>query len=639
MATCDALSNVEDLTSCSICFEKFKSPRLLPCSHSFCHKCLCAHIVSSCEHKDVPLGFPCPLCREFIPSPGQLGETTQWVDKFPINDVMVQMVNETQDFKICWACRRGNEEEESNEFCLTCGEPLCKLCSKFHRINLTSMNHKLCPILELGSHSFCSSRNILCCEKHKKQIVLFCNDHRAPCCSECFTMDHKKCAIILTVEKAVKNLRSLKLMEELELQLENMKEGLQKAKRSQEDNMRLLDDDFDKYTKDAEKLQQDILSHVNKLFDKHFIDIAKKTKEAKQTLEKNTLSVSDRLNFVEHLLKQLKQGNEPADIDERNIKYILTFHTVKEKMAEILKNAFNESNVVVTLDIYDSIKQILDFTSIGTMLLTEIPIFEIIDARKAEFSKLIKYHDLRARVRGCTVLPNGNLLCTDHENSCCVLIKEKNQETIQHSTAFQLESLPWDILLDEGVLYVSYRSHVISHVHRFSADDFHSLDPIHAGTYCSGLAIIGDLLFVVSESCCILKLNKNGQGQVERIYQTQTKHLRYLIDLADGTLVLSNFYDDLVKALDEMGMEKWTYQHTELKGPYGLDKDSQSNIYVAGRNSNNIHILSRQGFLLRILGDIISPVCLKLRKGTCTAFVVCHEESKVMSQLMLYQFK
>lgn len=189
------------------------------------------------------------------------------------------------------------------------------------------------------------------------------------------------------------------------------------------------------------------------------------------------------------------------------------------------------------------------------------------------------------------------------------------------------------------MLYVSYRSHVNSHVHRFSADDFHALDPIHAGTYCSGLAIIGDLLFVVSESCCILKLNKNGQGQIERIYETQTKHLRYLTDLADGTLVLSTFYDDLVKARDEMGMEKWTYQHTELKGPYGLDKDSQSNIYVAGRNSNNIHILSRQGFLLRILGDIISPVCLKLRKGTCTAFVVCHEESKVMSQLMLYQFK
>lgn len=348
-------------------------------------------------------------------------------------------------------------------------------------------------------------------------------------------------------------------------------------------------------------------------------------------MEKNTLSVSDRLDFVEHLLKRLKSGNEPADIDERNIEYILTFHTVKEKMARISKNAFSEIKVFVTLDIYDSIKQILDFTSIGTILLTEIPISEIIDARKAEFSQLIKYQDLWARVRGCTVLSNGNLLCTDHDNSCCVLIKEKNQQTIQHSTAFPLGSKPWDILLDEDILYVSYRSHVISHVHRFSADDFHTLDPIHTGTYCSGLAIIGDLLFVVSDCCCIIKLNKNGQGQIERIYQAKTKSLRYLIDLADGTLVCNNFIDDLVKALDDMGMEKWTYQHTELKGPYGLDKDSQNNIYVAGRNSNNIHILSRQGSLLRILGDIISPVCLKLRKGTCTAFVVCHKKSKLTS--------
>lgn len=325
MATCDALSNVKDLTSCPICYEKFKSPRLLPCSHSFSHNCLYAHIVSSSEHKDVPLGFPCPLCREFIPSPGQLNETTQWVEKFPINEVMVPMVNKTQDFKICWACRRGNEEKESNEFCLTCEEPLCKLCSKFHRINLTSMNHKLCPILDLGSHSFCLSCNNLLCEKHKKQLVLFCNDHRGPCCSECFTMDHNKCANILTVEKAVENIRSLTLIGELDLQIEKMKGGLQKAKRSQEDNMRILDDAFDRYTKDAEKLHQDILSHVNKLFDKHFIELAKKTKEAKQKLEKNTLSVSDCLDFVEHLLKHVKSENEPAYTDDRNIEYILTF--------------------------------------------------------------------------------------------------------------------------------------------------------------------------------------------------------------------------------------------------------------------------------------------------------------------------
>lgn len=79
--------------------------------------------------------------------------------------------------------------------------------------------------------------------------------------------------------------------------------------------------------------------------------------------------------------------------------------------------------------------------------------------------------------------------------------------------------------------------------------------------------------------------------------------------------------------------------HSELRGPYGLDMDSQSNIYVAGRKSNNIHILSREGSLLRILKDIIGPLCLKLRKETSTALVLCHEKSKATSQVMLYHFK
>lgn len=60
------------------------------------------------------------------------------------------------------------------------------------------------------------------------------------------------------------------------------------------------------------------------------------------------------------------------------------------------------------------------------MFLIEIFIFEIIDVRKVEFFKLIKYYDLWVRVRGCIVLFNGNLLCMDYENLCCVFMKEKN---------------------------------------------------------------------------------------------------------------------------------------------------------------------------------------------------------------------
>lgn len=70
----------------------------------------------------------------------------------------------------------------------------------------------------------------------------------------------------------------------------------------------------------------------------------------------------------------------------------------------------------------------------------------------------------------------------------------------------------WDILLDEDILYVLYCSYVIFYVYWFFVDDFCFLDFIYVGIYCFGFVIIGDLLFVVFECCCILKLNKNGYG-------------------------------------------------------------------------------------------------------------------------------
>ena len=50
---------VAEITTCSICHENYKSPRTLPCLHSFCLKCLQDH------WKDKPPGavVPCPVCR------------------------------------------------------------------------------------------------------------------------------------------------------------------------------------------------------------------------------------------------------------------------------------------------------------------------------------------------------------------------------------------------------------------------------------------------------------------------------------------------------------------------------------------------------------------------------------------------
>jgi len=62
---------VVDITECPICTELFTDPRVLPCLHTFCLRCLEDY------GKDRPPGsdMPCPLCRkEFtVPDDGLSG--------------------------------------------------------------------------------------------------------------------------------------------------------------------------------------------------------------------------------------------------------------------------------------------------------------------------------------------------------------------------------------------------------------------------------------------------------------------------------------------------------------------------------------------------------------------------------------
>lgn len=596
--------------------------------------------MSDCKQKDFPLGFPCPLCREFVPSPGHPNDIRRWKEKFPINDTLGHLIQGDKEINVCWACKRENEEEEAEGFCLSCKEPLCKTCLKFHRKSLASINHEICQISEIGSNSFSYSQISIYCEKHtKSQIMLYCHDHRAPCCADCFTEEHRTCKNILTVKQAVENLQDLGLMKSLKQDIEKMKRELEISKKSLEENVDALDDASDGYTIGAIELKQEILFRINKVFDEYITDIAKETKKANQMLEKNNLSFSDCIDFLKYLSKLLPSANESPDSEENSLNYTSVFYRVKEKLEMISKFSLSEISVNLKSEIHECVKEIPKIASIGTIVFKEISKHpsEIVDIKKAEFKRLGEIISVPARVRGGTVLPNRNVLCTNNKIRDCLLLTVQNGNLVEHSIEVELDPDPWDVLFDDGVLYFSHRNQQTSHVQRFSADGLNEVGSLQVGKYCTGLAIIGDLLFAVSDHCCILRVNKNGLGSVKVIYQTHGKGLRYLTALADGILVCSNFNDNSVIAINELGNQIWTYMHKELKGSYGLDKDCHGNIYVAGKKSDNIHILSGEGTLLRIIGDIINPVFIKLINDSFTCFVVC--QSKSVSHLKLYEFK
>ena len=76
-----------DLANCSICLDVYREPKTLPCLHSFCQRCLAAHILSSEARVGVKKkgGFLCPVCREFVKVDNKTLPVNQWSTQFKTN--------------------------------------------------------------------------------------------------------------------------------------------------------------------------------------------------------------------------------------------------------------------------------------------------------------------------------------------------------------------------------------------------------------------------------------------------------------------------------------------------------------------------------------------------------------------------
>src|SRR5579872_7413208 len=120
---------IDELTECSICTETFTDPKILPCIHSFCLKCLKTY-----GEDNIPGDkLPCPLCRTnfTIPQTGFEGLNNHYF----VNKLLVirkMSVEETKQSQFCDLCL-DEKEIEATSFCLVCHEHFCDNCCKAHK--------------------------------------------------------------------------------------------------------------------------------------------------------------------------------------------------------------------------------------------------------------------------------------------------------------------------------------------------------------------------------------------------------------------------------------------------------------------------------------------------------------------------
>nr|XP_034317706.1 tripartite motif-containing protein 45-like [Crassostrea gigas] len=328
--------NCNDFTKCSICFENFKSPKCLPCSHSFCHECLKKHIEASCQSKLAPVGFSCPLCRDFIPVENISAKISNWANDFPNNDTL-KKISETLQENLCDSCQRDGEDEEAKQFCLMCTEKLCNMCAKYHRRNLLTKDHEVLSFEKLQKSPIATAMKKSCRAHAGKNIKYYCKDHSVPCCTACVCTAHRKCDNIETATETAERLRKME-HNKLSLAMANLEKELMDIKQELEKNISNIEETSDSFFASAEELYTKILKHVERVRNEFLNKLSKKTKACKIELQENAESIEDKIVYVKRCRRSINDLTEETNDDQ----YVQEFHETSKKYTT-LKDLYSKA--------------------------------------------------------------------------------------------------------------------------------------------------------------------------------------------------------------------------------------------------------------------------------------------------------
>ena len=185
----------------------------------------------------------------------------------------------------------------------------------------------------------------------------------------------------------------------------------------------------------------------------------------------------------------------------------------------------------------------------------------------------------------------------------------------------ELGGTAWDISYHKksGRIVVALQSNGVQFVDNFIAQTKIRVKDIQ---YCMGVSWVDDNVYVSGNDSNgkgrINILDSNGQhisstNSVSSISSISSVRRVYYIHHRDNNIYYTDYQN--VYCIKKDRSNVFTFSSPDLKGAYGIDTDRQGNVYVAGRNSNNILRLSPDGQN--------SDIIMKKNDGISQPFTLC----------------
>ena len=348
METVRLQSAVNSLLECAFCFEVYQDPRMLPCGHTFCLRCLQQQYETG-QNKP-----KCGICR------AQWTVSEQGVASLPKNFVAQNCITLFPSLNECGMANDGLEHGKVEYFCIDCWDPLCVSCKEVHRRTKLTRNHSVKNTTEISKEDVDEYKRQVAslCPHHKNQeLTLFCTNCKEIGCATCIIKSHSKhdCTDLIEADKNF---------------IEDINSSLDELRQAKEDaNSRL-----DNIAKSIKALDIDHKKSINSL--KDFID---DVKMRLRTLLDTAISELEQCQKSTMLAMNTKADEEKARL--QNISQTITakFQDLQEKISQCEKYLSPSSSVNERLQFIKKEKSVSETEPVKKQSLVETTSYCLVD--------------------------------------------------------------------------------------------------------------------------------------------------------------------------------------------------------------------------------------------------------------------
>ena len=184
-----SLEELESEITCGICQEHYTEPKVLPCLHYYCKKCILKLALRTQSGKS----FHCPECRceATLPEGGVDNlKTAFFANRLKSKVTTLQRAHGKVEVK----CEYCTASSNADAFCRQCSCFICNECVQLHSKVRSLLSHKIASLEDL-KHGRAKPITVKeppssKCEVHEEPFIVYCYDCSCLICQHCTLKDH-----------------------------------------------------------------------------------------------------------------------------------------------------------------------------------------------------------------------------------------------------------------------------------------------------------------------------------------------------------------------------------------------------------------------------------------------------------------